>query len=103
MMLYILKKTNAEVLTAKDGRETLEIFQQNNVDLVLLDLRMPEMDGYEVLKEIRLKKQPTLVIVQTAYAMQDDIRNFKKAGFDDYLTKPISEDELFGLLNKYLS
>jgi PAS domain S-box-containing protein len=103
MMLYILKKTNAEVLTAKDGRETLEIFQQNNVDMVLLDLRMPEMDGYEVLKEIRLKKQPTLVIVQSAYAMQDDIRNFKKAGFDDYLTKPISEDELFGLLNKYLS
>jgi CheY-like chemotaxis protein len=102
MMLYLLKKTNAEVLSAKDGRETLEIFHQNNVDLVLLDLRMPEMDGYQVLKEIRLKKPGTLVIVQTAYAMQDDIRNFKEVGFDDYLTKPISDTKLFGLLNKYL-
>jgi PAS domain S-box-containing protein len=103
MMLYLLQKTDAEVLTAKDGKETLEIFQQNNVDLVLLDLRMPEMDGYQVLKEIRSKKPDTLVIVQTAYAMQDDIRNFKEAGFNDYLTKPISDDKLFGLLNKYLS
>ena len=102
MMLYLLKKTNAEVLSAKDGRETLEIFHQNNVDLVLLDLRMPEMDGYQVLKEIRIKNPATLVIVQTAYAMQDDIRNFKEVGFDDYLTKPISDTKLFGLLNKYL-
>ena len=103
MMLFLLKKTNAEILTAKDGRETLEVFQQNNVDLVLLDMQMPEMDGYQVLREIRLKKPDTLVIVQTAYAMQEDIRNFKEAGFDGYLTKPISDDELFGLLNKYLS
>jgi PAS domain S-box-containing protein len=101
MMLYLLKKTNAEVLTAKDGRETIEIFQQNDVDLVLLDLRMPEMDGYQALKEIRLKKPDALVIVQTAYAMQDDIRNFSEVGFDDYLTKPISDTDLFGLLNKY--
>jgi PAS domain S-box-containing protein len=102
LMLYLLNKTNAEVLTAKDGRETLEVFQHYIIDLVLLDLRMPEMDGYQVLKEIRLKHPGARVIAQTAYAMQDDIRNFKEAGFDDYLTKPISDTDLFSVLNKYL-
>jgi CheY-like chemotaxis protein len=63
---------------------------------------MPEMDGYQVLKEIRLKHPGARVIAQTAYAMQDDIRNFKEAGFDDYLTKPISDTDLFSVLNKYL-
>ena len=102
MMLYMLKKTNAQLLVAVDGRETVDIFLENNVDLVLLDLRLPEMDGYEVLKEIRSTRPDTVVIAQTAYAMLDDIRKFKQVGFDDYLLKPVSDKDLFSMLHKYL-
>ncbi len=102
MMIYILKKTGAELIIAIDGRETLDKFKENNVDLVLLDLRLPEIDGYEVLKEIRSARPETIVIAQTAYAMLDDIRKFKEVGFDDYLLKPVGDSELFTVLHKYL-
>ena len=102
MMVYMLGKTDAELIIATDGRETMEKFLQNEVDLVLLDLRMPEIDGYEVLRQIRSTRPETLVIAQTAYAMMDDIRRFKEVGFDDFLLKPVSDDELFGVLHKYL-
>ncbi|MFW5820094.1 MAG: ATP-binding protein [Bacteroidota bacterium] len=103
MMLYMLKKTKADLLITTDGRECLEKFRQNNVDLVLLDLRLPEIDGYQVLKEIRSTDPDAFVIAQTAYAMLDDIRKFREVGFTDYLTKPVSDEELFGTLNKYLA
>jgi PAS domain S-box-containing protein len=102
MMIYILKKTGAELIIAVDGRETLDKFRENNIDLVLLDLRLPEIDGYEVLREIRSTRPETIVIAQTAYAMLDDIRKFKEVGFNDYLLKPVSDSELFTVLHKYL-
>lgn len=102
MMVYLLEKTGAELITATDGRETLKMFQQHGADLVLLDIRLPELDGYQVLKEIRYCVPETIVIAQTAYAMLDEIRKFKLAGFDDYLIKPVSDDELYDLLHKYL-
>jgi CheY-like chemotaxis protein len=102
MMVYLLKKTGAELITATDGRETLKMFKQHGADLVLLDIRLPELDGYQVLKEIRSSDPDTIVIAQTAYAMLDEISKFKQAGFNDYLIKPVSDDELYGLLHKYL-
>ncbi len=102
MMVYLLEKTGAELITATDGRKTLEKFQQHGADLVLLDIRLPELDGYQVLKEIRLVDPYIIVIAQTAYAMLDEIRKFKLAGFNDYLVKPVSDDELYNLLHKYL-
>jgi PAS domain S-box-containing protein len=102
MMIYLLKKTGARLLIAKDGRETIKKFRQNTVDLVLLDIRMPKMDGYEIIRKIRLKNQKIPVIAQTAYAMQEDIRKFRDAGFTDYLTKPINHNELYNVLSRYL-
>ncbi len=103
ILKYMLKKTGAALLTAKDGREALSILDQENVDLVLLDLRLPEIDGYGVLKEIRSGNPGTPVIAQTAYAMPDDISKFNEAGFNDFLTKPIDDGVLYKLLRKYLS
>ena len=103
ILKYMLKKTDATLLIAKDGREALNKFRQDKIDLVLLDLRLPQIDGYKVLKEIRSGNPDTLVIAQTAYAMQEDIRKFKEAGFTDYLTKPIDDGVLYNLLRKYLS
>jgi two-component system, cell cycle response regulator DivK len=73
-----------------------------NVDLVLLDIQMPELNGYEVLNKIRQVNPEIPVIAQTAYVMADDIKKFKETGFTDYLTKPIGQDKLYNLLNKYL-
>ncbi len=102
MMVYLLEKTGAGLFTATDGRETLRMFQQHGADLVLLDIRLPKLDGYQVLKEIRSIDPDTIVIAQTAYAMLDEVRKFKLAGFNDYLIKPVSDEELYGLLHKYL-
>jgi PAS domain S-box-containing protein len=103
LMVHLLKKTEAELIIATDGRQTLDLFRKNPVDLVLLDLRMPEINGYQVLEHIRMERPDTIVIAQTAYAMLDDIRKFEEVGFDDYLLKPVNDNELYHKLSKYLA
>jgi PAS domain S-box-containing protein len=103
MLVYQLKKTGATLFIARDGREALEEFQKHQVDLVLLDIQMPEMNGYEVLNELQPLGTEIPFIAQTAYAMPEDIRSFQQAGFAGYLTKPVSQAKLFGMLDKYLS
>jgi len=82
----------SSIIEAADGREALEKIRETRPDLVLLDIQMPEMDGYEVLREIR--SDPALgglrVVALTAFAMQGDRERALEAGFDDYLTKPVS-------------
>jgi two-component system cell cycle response regulator DivK len=81
---------------ASDGREALERIREMLPDLVLLDIQMPEMDGYQVLREIR--NDPVLrnlrVVALTAFAMQGDRERALAAGFDDYLTKPVAVGRL---------
>jgi PAS domain S-box-containing protein len=102
ILVYLLKKTGATLVLAKDGKETIRQYEDNDIDLVLLDIRLPEMDGYEVIKHLRSKDPELLVIAQTAFALMDDIRRFQEAGFTDYMTKPIGPEELYNLLRKYL-
>jgi PAS domain S-box-containing protein len=86
----------SSIIEASDGREALEKIREMLPDLVLLDIQMPEMDGYEVLREIR--RDPALaglrVVALTAFAMQGDRERALEAGFDDYLTKPVSVAKL---------
>lgn len=103
MIVYQLQKTGAILHTAGDGQETVDKFMTDVYDLVLLDIRLPEMDGYEVLKQIRSVRPETLVIAQSAYAMTEDIRRYNEAGFTAYLTKPISQDALYHMLGNYLT
>jgi PAS domain S-box-containing protein len=80
----------ASIIEASDGREALRKIREAPLDLVLLDIQMPEMDGYEVLRQIR--GDPALkdlrVVALTAFAMQGDRERALGAGFDDYITKP---------------
>lgn len=96
--------TGAKILNAKNGVATLEILEKEaHVDIVLLDMRMPKLNGEATIKEIRLKNKSIPVIAQTAYAFIGDQERFIKAGCTDYLSKPIKEEELLNKLAKYLT
>jgi len=100
----IIRKTNAELLWAKTGKQALEICKGDYaIDLVLMDIKMPEMDGVEAIKEIRKFKKKIPIIVQTAYAMPEDKTLCMKAGANDFITKPIGTEKLLSIMNKFLS
>jgi len=99
----VLSKLNANVFWAKNGLEVIDICQKEEIiDLVFMDLQMPEMNGYEA-TQILKKKYPDLpVVAQTAFAMSDDREKALDAGCDDYLAKPIKSKDLLNIAEKYL-
>lgn len=82
------------VLTAGDGIEALEIIHKNVVDLIIADIMMPRMDGYELLKTIREEGYTTPYLMLTAMETSDAMRKGYELGTDEYMTKPFSSDEL---------
>jgi two-component system cell cycle response regulator DivK len=91
LMREILETCGYEVIEAEDGQQALDKLQQTEPDLVLLDIQMPVLDGYAVVR--RLRQTPRFanlkILALTAYAMQGDREKVLAAGFDGYLTKPI--------------
>ncbi len=102
MIKQMLGETGVNMFIAKEGNKVMELFNSKPVDLLFLDIRMPGKDGFEVVREIRKKNPRIPVIAQSAYAMPDQIKKSKDAGFDDHLVKPLSREKLYGILNKYL-
>ncbi len=99
----LLKKTGADIIHARDGKEALHALETNmNIALVLLDIKMPVMDGIETLNEMQRRKIRVPVIAQTAYALADEIVRLKKEGFDDYITKPIRPAELYQKIDRFI-
>jgi CheY-like chemotaxis protein len=101
----ILEQLNMKVLTAVDGREAMEQLNAGEaVDIVLLDMMMPEMDGYETARAIRQDKRwkSLPVIAVTAKAMTGDREKCINAGASDYITKPVDTDQLISLLRVWL-
>jgi signal transduction histidine kinase/ligand-binding sensor domain-containing protein/CheY-like chemotaxis protein len=105
--LYIEKlvnKTGAKVFHAADGYEAVEIMKKNpDIDLILMDIKMPGMNGMDALKIIREDFTKVPVIAQTAYVLTEEIKKFYEAGFNDYISKPIKPDDFYSLLNKYFA
>ncbi len=98
-----LQPTGANILNAYDGEQVLDVLNtHSDVDLILLDMRMPKLNGMETLKVIRDKKLQLPVIAQTAYAFVGDRERFIAAGCNDYISKPAEEGELLLMLKKYL-
>lgn len=98
-----LKKTNAKTLFAEDGDEAIRLFDENNVDLVLLDLNLFTTSGFDVLKHIRSKDKKTPIIVQTAYILSGEEELSREMGANDFMAKPIKLNNLLHSLNKFLS
>lgn len=99
----LLARTNISLLWAKNGQETFELIKQHpNIDLVLMDIRMPIMDGYEATKRIKEYNSRIPIVAQTAYALEYEKDEILKAGCDDYIAKPYSGNELFTIINKYI-
>jgi len=103
-LLVQLLEEDYEILTAADGAAGIEAAAQGRPDLILMDLSLPGIDGWEATR--RLKARPETegipVIALTAHAMQGDEERARTSGCDDYLTKPIDEDQLFAKLARLL-
>jgi two-component system, cell cycle response regulator DivK len=99
----VLRRTGAKVLWAKNGNEAVEKYRGNKVDLILMDLKMPEMNGYEAMSQIRETKGNTKIIAQTAFAMSGEREEILEFGFDGYISKPIRIAELLKLLEVHFS
>jgi len=100
----ILEETNAKLIWAKNGKDALEKFIANSdIDLVLMDIKMPEMDGIIATQKIRQLNSYVPIIAQTAYALSEDKNKCLNAGCTDYLTKPINHRLLLATIDKYFS
>ena len=104
LMTYLLQASGHEVIGASDGGEALRLAHHHRPDLIVLDVQLPDLDGYEVLS--RLRADPELarvpVVAVTAYAMVGDRDEALAAGFDGYLAKPIDPTTLVDTLDAYL-
>lgn len=102
----LLSKAGFSVDTAENGKEALRVLREGNYQLVLMDVQMPEMDGYETTRQIRLMEEPLNkipIIAMTAHALKGDRDKCIEAGMNDYLSKPIKPDDLYEVLGKWLA
>jgi hypothetical protein len=91
------------LLVARSGTEAVEICRnQTDIDLILMDIRLPGMNGYEATKSIRTFNKKVIIIAQTAYGLSSDKKKSMDAGCNEHISKPISKDDLLKLLTKYL-
>ncbi len=99
----ILSDICPEPLFAKNGVEAIEIFKQNpDIDIILMDIKMPLLNGYQTTKKIRETNKDIIIIAQTAYALAGDKEKAISAGCNEYITKPIDKDKLYSLINELI-
>ncbi|NOQ25458.1 MAG: response regulator [Bacteroidales bacterium] len=99
----LLSKTKANILHADTGIKAVKICHKNKVDLILMDIKMPEMDGLEATKIIKKENKMIPIIALTAFAMENDKKISIEAGCDEYVSKPFNKLKLLSLLNTYLT
>ncbi|MRT92799.1 response regulator [Ancylomarina sp. 16SWW S1-10-2] len=98
----LIKPLSSKIIIAKDGKEAIQLYVDNqDINLILMDIKMPEMDGYEATRQIRKMNKDVIIIAQTAYSLVGDRDKSLEAGCNDYITKPIFRDKLMNLIHKY--
>ncbi|MCD8328729.1 MAG: response regulator transcription factor [Ruminococcus sp.] len=94
LLRAILQNANYEVITAENGEQALEVLDREHIDLVIIDIMMPKMDGYEFTKVVRDSGSTIPVLMLTAKILPEDEKQGFIVGTDDYITKPIDEEKL---------
>ncbi len=98
----VLRMTNVTILIASNGKEAVQKARENKIDLILMDIKMPEMNGFQASKEIKSIDQKIPIISQTAYAMPGEREKSKEAGMIEHLIKPIKPKLLLNVIEKYI-
>lgn len=100
-----LENTNAEIIIATDGNDALLKYNKykNYLDIILMDIQLPEINGTDVTRIIRTIDNDTPIIAQTAYAIKDEIDNIMEYGFNDLIHKPIKKEELLKIIYRYIN
>lgn len=97
-----IKTFGKEIITVQNGKDAVKVYRENqDIDLILMDIGLPIMDGYEATRQIREFDKQVIIIAQTAYGLANDREKALQSGCNDYISKPINKDELFRLINKY--
>jgi hypothetical protein len=98
-----LERTHVNLLWAQDGEEAVQMFKDNHVNLVLMDIMMPEKDGYDATREIKAINPDIPVIAQTALALPDDEEKCYNVGCDYVLVKPINSEDLIATIKRFIA
>ena len=98
----VLEEKNYQVFCASSGADGILLNEQKNPDLIILDLRMPEMDGIETLRNIRNADDSVIVVILTGYGCPDTIRDATDLNVSEYLSKPFGNSELLDIIDKAL-
>ncbi|HCB51370.1 TPA: hypothetical protein DEP21_02220 [Patescibacteria group bacterium] len=102
LLEHIVRSTKATIFKAENASQALSLFKKESFDLILLDIMLPDKSGYEIVEEIRKENSHIPIIAQTAYADLYHKETCLKKGFTDYLTKPISHDDLLKVIFTYV-
>ncbi|MBI9052775.1 MAG: response regulator [Bacteroidales bacterium] len=98
-----LEELDLNILHAKNGQIAIEMVKEHsNIQLVLMDIRMPILNGYDATKKIREFNADVPIIAQTAFALIPEQKAIIESGFTDFLSKPVEEEKLFGIIRKYM-
>ncbi|GEA59247.1 ATP-binding protein [Vibrio comitans] len=102
LAIGLLEPFGIDIDVASNGQQAIEQAQSNEYQLVLMDIQMPIMDGYQATKILKQSGYPSPIVAMTANVMDEDIKRAKEAGFDDHIGKPINMDKLKSVLSRYL-
>ncbi|HZK94881.1 MAG TPA: PAS domain S-box protein [Prolixibacteraceae bacterium] len=104
LISIVVWKFGKEIINVATGTKAVEVCRNNSdIDLVLMDIQMPDMDGYEATRQIRQFNKDVVIIAQTAFALTGNREKAIAAGCNDYISKPIKKDELLSLIQKYMN
>ncbi len=101
LLKAMLRKREVDVLWAQTGLRAVEMCDKHDFHLILMDIKMPELSGYEALYILRDKGVKIPIVAQTAYARLEDESKALAAGFDGYISKPIDRNKLFEIINTF--
>jgi len=102
LLVEYLESTGIQIHRASNGKQAVDFCLNNKPDIILMDMKMPVMTGYEAVSKLRSMNISIPVLAQTAYTMMGDKEKILQSGCDDYLAKPIEEELLILKMSKYL-